>query len=297
MKRIKGNTKLIVGLVLGIFISAVTSYAVAETLIKSADVSYVDNSKLGATNVQAAIDGTCTKFSNDLATLLDKMYPIGSIYISTTLSTPAQVGSAIGGTWEAYGKGKTLVGVDTSQTEFDKIGETGGSNTVTLTTDNLPSHSHSFTPLGSVTSTFTGTAVNTGKQSADHTHSIASTTASHSLKAESNGAHSHTYDYEFHTAGAWTYKLDTYDWPLSFATKSATTSTAGAHEHNIVGTITIPALTTGTNSADHTHSVTAKGTVSSTFTGTAGTTGVTGKATAVNVQNPYITVYMYKRTK
>ena len=284
MKRIKGNTKLIVGLVLGIFISAVTSYAVAATLIKSADVSYVDNAKLGATNVQAAIDGTCTKFSNDLATLLDKMYPIGSIYISTTLSTPAQVGSAIGGTWEAYGKGKTLVGVDTSQTEFDKIGETGGSNTVTLTTDNLPSHSHSFTPLGSVTSTFTGTAVNTGKQSADHTHTFNGTTSE-------NGSHTHPIDFVLMAGAGSQYQLINDIGAMPNAERhNNTMGLAGNHTHTFNGT-------TSTQSADHTHSVTAKGTVSSTFTGTAGTTGATGKATAVNVQNPYITVYMYKRTK
>ena len=146
---------VLIAFIIGAAISIVSSYAIAETLIKSADVSYVDNSKLGATNVQAAIDGTCTKFSNDLATLLDKMYPVGSIYISTSLSTPAQVGSAIGGTWESYGKGQTLVGIDTSQTEFSTVGKTGGnkSNSYTpsgsigstgLTINQIPSHSHSY---------------------------------------------------------------------------------------------------------------------------------------------------------
>ena len=58
-------------------------------------IGYTDNSSIGADNVQAAIDGTCTKFSNQLATLessiINKIYPIGSIYISETDSTVAEV--------------------------------------------------------------------------------------------------------------------------------------------------------------------------------------------------------------
>ena len=140
-EKISFDKKVLFSIIIGIILSMMTN-VIAETLIKSADVSYVDNSNLKATNVQAAIDGTCTKFSNDLATILDKMYPIGSIYISTSLSTPAQVGSAIGGTWESYGKGQTLVGVDTSQTEFNSVGKTGGEKVHTLTIDEMPSHNH-----------------------------------------------------------------------------------------------------------------------------------------------------------
>ncbi len=151
MKRIKGNMKLIIGVAIGILISVTTSYSLAETLIKSADVSYVDNSKLGATNVQAAIDGTCTKFSNDLQSFLLKVYPVGSIYISYNSTNP---GALFGGTWESYGKGQTLVGIDTSQTEFSSVGKTGGTKSVstTLKETNLPSHTHSIPALSGNTS-------------------------------------------------------------------------------------------------------------------------------------------------
>ena len=47
-----------------------------------------------------------------------------------------------GGTWIAFGTGRTLVGVDTSQTEFDTVEKTGGEKTHTLTIDEMPSHSH-----------------------------------------------------------------------------------------------------------------------------------------------------------
>lgn len=40
-------------------------------------------------------------------------------------------------------KGRVAVGYDSGQTEFDTLGETGGANTHTLTTGEIPSHDHS----------------------------------------------------------------------------------------------------------------------------------------------------------
>ena len=42
-------------------------------------------------------------------------------------------------------KGRVPVGVDSSQTEFDTLGETGGEKTHTLTVDEMPSHQHALT--------------------------------------------------------------------------------------------------------------------------------------------------------
>lgn len=39
-------------------------------------------------------------------------------------------------------KGRAPVGLDSAQTEFDALGETGGAKTHTLTVDEMPSHSH-----------------------------------------------------------------------------------------------------------------------------------------------------------
>ena len=66
--------------------------------------------------------------------------------------------------------------------------------------------------------------------------------------------------------------------------------TAGGHTHTVSGW-------TGGASSNHTHIVTAAGTVSSTFTGASATTSSVGSGSAINVQNPYTSVYMYKRTK
>ena len=46
--------------------------------------------------------------------------------MSATLSTPAQVSAALGGGWVSWGAGRVPVGVDTTQTEFNTVGKTGG---------------------------------------------------------------------------------------------------------------------------------------------------------------------------
>jgi len=75
-------------------------------------------------------------------TILNMIYPVGSIYASVTMSTAAQVMTAFGGTWVAWGAGRVPVGVDTSDTDFDTAEETGGEKTHTLTTGEMPSHTH-----------------------------------------------------------------------------------------------------------------------------------------------------------
>lgn len=62
-------------------------------------------------------------------TLFNMMYPVGSIYMSASLSTADAVNAALPGTWQAWGAGRVPVGVDTSQTEFNSVGKTGGSKT------------------------------------------------------------------------------------------------------------------------------------------------------------------------
>lgn len=54
--------------------------------------------------------------------MLDTVYPVNSIYISLDSTSPA---SLYGGTWERFGKGKTLVGVDEADTDFKTAGLTG----------------------------------------------------------------------------------------------------------------------------------------------------------------------------
>lgn len=72
----------------------------------------------------------------------ETLYPVGSIYMSATMSTVDEVQATFGGTWEAWGSGKVPVGVDPEDTDFDTVEETGGEKTHTLTVNEMPSHQH-----------------------------------------------------------------------------------------------------------------------------------------------------------
>lgn len=75
--------------------------------------------------------------------LLDWFYPIGTIYETTSsdLDTTTKMGTYFGGTWEAYGSGRVLVGKASSGT-FATAGATMGAETHTLDNTELPTHSH-----------------------------------------------------------------------------------------------------------------------------------------------------------
>lgn len=75
-----------------------------------------------------------------VADVIGLIYPIGSIYISTSSTNP---GTTFGvGTWSAFGAGRTLVSLDSGDMDFDTSEETGGAKTVTLDTTMIPAHTH-----------------------------------------------------------------------------------------------------------------------------------------------------------
>ena len=65
----------------------------------------------------------------------DLIYPVGSIYLTINSTNPRTL---FGGTWVPFGSGRTLVGVDSTQTEFNSVEKMGGAKTVVLTNGNLP---------------------------------------------------------------------------------------------------------------------------------------------------------------
>ena len=76
--------------------------------------------------------------------VLETIYPVGSIYINAGVAT--NPGTLLGfGTWSAFGTGRTIIGVDSSDTDFDAVRETGGAKTHTLTVAEIPSHTHTIT--------------------------------------------------------------------------------------------------------------------------------------------------------
>ena len=79
-----------------------------------------------------------------LSEVLSAVYPVGSVYISVVSTSPATLFGF--GTWSAFAAGRTLVGIDAGQTEFDTVEETGGEKTHTLTIAEMPSHQHTSDP-------------------------------------------------------------------------------------------------------------------------------------------------------
>lgn len=117
-------------------------------------------------------------------------HPVGSLYWTSSTENPATTFG--GGTWTQIKDRFILAAGDTYAN-----GNTGGAATVTLTTDQIPSHNHSFTPSGSVSVTTNPTF--TGSQ---HSHSYTpagtiSVTTNPTFKGsavntDSEGSHSHT---------------------------------------------------------------------------------------------------------
>ena len=148
---------------IGCIISIGGAYAATTYAISTSKIGYTDNSNLGADNVQAAIDGTCTKFNTQLTNLktniIDTIYPVGSIYTSETDSSVTAVQNRFKNfgkdtTWVAYGAGKVLVG---SGTGTDANGNSQafsvsnnsknlGEYTHKLTVSEMPSHTHIQNP-------------------------------------------------------------------------------------------------------------------------------------------------------
>lgn len=99
--------------------------------------------------------------NDNFAQVKKDIYPIGSVYINASDAT--NPGTLLGfGTWVAFGAGRVPVGIDAAQTEFDTIGETGGSKTHTLTTAEMPSHSHGGSASAPYTTAAGGTRSGSG---------------------------------------------------------------------------------------------------------------------------------------
>lgn len=84
---------------------------------------------------------TVDGFAISKLTILNMIYPVGSIFISTSSANPA---TTMGGTWTRYGQGRVLVGVNESDADFSTAGKTGGEKTHLQTVDEMPSHTHGF---------------------------------------------------------------------------------------------------------------------------------------------------------
>jgi hypothetical protein len=69
----------------------------------------------------------------DLAQLFDLIYPIGRVVEFGNGVDPNEV---FGGTWQPYAQGRTTVGIDPNDADFNEVGKTGGSKTAKYSLEN-----------------------------------------------------------------------------------------------------------------------------------------------------------------
>lgn len=117
-------------------------------------------------NIRNSISTLETKIDN----MLNKVYPIGSIYLTVNSTNP---GTFLGGTWQLFGEGRTLVCGKSSDTDFAKAKNVGGEKTHKLTINEIPSHTHTFTANS-------------------HTHTIKAHNHTINIETTKNGEHTHS---------------------------------------------------------------------------------------------------------
>jgi len=133
--------------------------------------------------------------------VLQAVYPVGSIYCSYGSTSPAVLFGF--GSWTKI-EGRFLLGANSTYS----LGSQGGAATVTLTVNQIPSHSHTASSASAGSHTHTASTASAGA----HTHSVSGSAASngnhtHTLTVDSGGAHSHTAS--SNSAGAHTHTRGT----------------------------------------------------------------------------------------
>ena len=78
--------------------------------------------------------------SSGRISLLEAVYPVDSIYISTAATNPAVLFGF--GTWTAFGDGRVPVGYNGGDSDFNAVEKTGGAKNHILTAAEMPSHTH-----------------------------------------------------------------------------------------------------------------------------------------------------------
>ena len=175
--------------------------ASADTLLQD-NIDTEANTRLTTDNsLQGQIDSLLTAL-NDLT---DKVIPkVGDTWITKSTETPSDRFGV--GTWSLI-EGKMLIGVDGADTDFDTIGEEGGSkdhvhtansNTITntivdehtLTVAQIPAHKHSL-PEGGANFAVYGTTTDTN--TTVENFNADTTTTTRSLTSEIGGSEGHTH--------------------------------------------------------------------------------------------------------
>jgi microcystin-dependent protein len=166
-------------------------------------------------------------------------------------------------------KGKVPVGRDSADASFDVMGEVGGAKTHTLTSTEMPSHTHTQDSHNHTQNSHNHT------QDA-HSHTVADHTHLNYYMTGDAGAHSHTYQSQSVLRG--TGSSATY---TSIAGSTANTDTQAAHAHSSI------AYTGGATPATNSITATNQAQTATNIAATA-TNQTTGGSGAHNNLQPYI---------
>lgn len=171
--------------------------------------------------------------------ILNKAYPIGSIYITLVNTNPSET---IGGEWRRVAEGRCLVGVSAERNIT--LRKTGGSTTTTLNESNIPAHDHSINISGQTSGV------------GDHTHTARDITSYVKMNNERSNGYNMFIQYDdgerFNNRATFYHNDTTYN----------NTSGSGGHSHSV---------------------------------SVSGNTSRVGSGAPINIENPYLGVYMWER--
>ena len=118
----------------------------ANTLTINGDLA-INSVKENTSSTKMLVNGGNTVMYRDWDKLVNSiksaMYPVGAVYITYNNNNP---GNFLGGTWEQFGQGRTLIGEGTGNDGSTSMtfttNSTGGEYKHKLTFDEMPSHNH-----------------------------------------------------------------------------------------------------------------------------------------------------------
>lgn len=120
----------------------------ANRLTVNGDLA-INSVKENTSSTKILVNGGNTVMYRDWDKLVNSiksaMYPVGSVYITYNNVNP---GTFLGGTWERFGQGRTLVGEGTGNDGSTSMSftanSTGGEYKHKLTVDEIPNHNHQY---------------------------------------------------------------------------------------------------------------------------------------------------------
>ena len=223
--------------------------------------------------LKTTITSMQNQIDNIKGEVINEIYPVGSIYMTTTYSTTEEVTNAIGGEWEKYAQGRTIIGEGTDESGYIyQSGQKGGNKSVTLSSSNIPS----LSVTGTTNSTGNGYSIGYG---------------SSNRTTSSNGDHNHRINIGFNQNGY------NYNIPKSIY---LVWNTGVKYTNSVISNQNSTSWYT-LNSGAHTHTVadyyanSISGVAAHTHTFTGNYTN--NNVSAISTESPYVVTYMYRRIK